>query len=224
VGTKLVALSACDTRVGEVKNGDGVHGLRRALVLAGAETQVMSLWAVSDRATRELMVSYYRKLLEGEGCGEALRQVQLEMRKRRHWRHPFYWASFIRSGEWANLDGQRWSLKFIQYAHGNFSIGAHLLRIIIIAQAPISALIHWPGGAPKPLNFYDFCIICLAELSAGIIICDIPRLGRMPWDLLKSPSFITIIFNWSKQFPSSLAFSPGDCELWHIVFNTHDSN
>jgi CHAT domain-containing protein len=106
-GTKLVVLSACDTGVGEVKNGDGVHGLRRALVLAGAETQVMSLWAVSDRATRELMVSYYRKLLEGEGRGEALRQVQLEMRKHVSWRHPFYWASFIQSGEWANLDGQR---------------------------------------------------------------------------------------------------------------------
>jgi CHAT domain-containing protein/tetratricopeptide (TPR) repeat protein len=106
-GTRLVVLSACDTGVGEVKNGDGVYGLRRALALAGAETQVMSLWPVADRATRELMVSYYRKLLEGEGRGEALRQVQLEMRKRVHWRHPFYWASFIQSGEWANLDGKR---------------------------------------------------------------------------------------------------------------------
>src|SRR5262249_12139573 len=52
-GTKLVVLSACDTGVGEVKSGDGVHGLRRALVLAGSETQVMSLWPVSDRVTRE---------------------------------------------------------------------------------------------------------------------------------------------------------------------------
>jgi CHAT domain-containing protein/Flp pilus assembly protein TadD len=106
-GTKLVVLSACDTGVGEVKNGDGVYGLRRALVLAGAETQVMSLWAVSDRATRGLMVSYYRKLQEGEGRGEALRRVQLEMLKRAGWRHPFYWASFIQSGEWASLDGRR---------------------------------------------------------------------------------------------------------------------
>jgi CHAT domain-containing protein/Tfp pilus assembly protein PilF len=106
-GTKLVALSACDTGVGEVKNGDGVHGLRRALVLAGAETQVMSLWAVSDKATRELMVAYYGRFKQGQGRGEALRQVQLEMLKNVNRRHPYYWASFIQSGEWANLEGKR---------------------------------------------------------------------------------------------------------------------
>jgi CHAT domain-containing protein len=105
-GTKLVVLSACDTGVGEVKNGDGVHGLRRTLVLAGAETQVMSLWPVADRATRELMVSYYRKLQEGQERGEALRKVQLEMLKRVNRRHPYYWASFIQSGEWADLEGE----------------------------------------------------------------------------------------------------------------------
>jgi CHAT domain-containing protein len=98
-GTKLVVLSACDTGVGEVKKGDGVHGLRRALVLAGSETQVISLWAVSDRATRELMVSYYRLLKQGIGRGEALRQVQLKMLKKVNRRHPYYWASFIQSGE-----------------------------------------------------------------------------------------------------------------------------
>jgi CHAT domain-containing protein/lipopolysaccharide biosynthesis regulator YciM len=105
-GTKLVTLSACDTGVGEVKNGDGVYGLRRALVLAGAEAQVMSLWAVSDKATRELMVSYYRRLQEGQGRGEALRQSQLEMLKNVNRRHPYYWASFIQSGEWKNLKGK----------------------------------------------------------------------------------------------------------------------
>jgi len=106
-GTKLVALSACGTGLGEVKNGDGVHGLRRALVLAGAETQVMSLWAVSDKATRELMVAYYDRLKQGQGRGEALRRVQLEMLKNVNRRHPYYWASFIQSGEWANLEGER---------------------------------------------------------------------------------------------------------------------
>jgi CHAT domain-containing protein/Tfp pilus assembly protein PilF len=106
-GTKLVTLSACDTGVGEVRSGDGVHGLRRALALAGAETQVMSLWAVSDRWTRELMVAYYRRLRQGQGRGDALRQAQLEMLKDVKRRHPYYWASFIQSGEWANLKGAR---------------------------------------------------------------------------------------------------------------------
>jgi CHAT domain-containing protein/Tfp pilus assembly protein PilF len=106
-GTKLVTLSACDTGLGEVKNGEGVYGLRRAIVLAGAETLVMSLWPVSDYVTREMMTAYYTGLRQGQGRGEALRQVQLGMLKRKGREHPFYWASFIQSGEWANLDGKR---------------------------------------------------------------------------------------------------------------------
>jgi CHAT domain-containing protein/tetratricopeptide (TPR) repeat protein len=106
-GTKLVVLSACDTGVGEVKNGDGVYGLRRALVLAGSESQVMTLWPVSDKAARELMVAYYNGLQQGRGRGEGLRQVQLEMLKQVKRQHPFYWAAFIQSGEWANLEGRR---------------------------------------------------------------------------------------------------------------------
>lgn len=106
-GTRLVVLSACDTGLGEVRNGEGVYGLRRAFVLAGAETLVMSLWPASDYSTRTLMTSYYRNLKQGLGRGAALRQVQLEMLKRSPQLHPFYWASFIQSGEWANLDGRR---------------------------------------------------------------------------------------------------------------------
>lgn len=106
-GTRLVVLSACDTGLGEVRSGDGVYGLRRALVLAGSETQVMSLWPVSDYATRELMKSYYDGLKRGLGCGIALRQMQLKMLQTPGRQHPFYWASFIQSGEWANLDGKR---------------------------------------------------------------------------------------------------------------------
>jgi CHAT domain-containing protein/Tfp pilus assembly protein PilF len=107
-GTKLVVLSACDTGVGEVKNGEGVQGLRRALVLAGSESQVISLWPVSDESTKDLMISYYKALRQGAGRSEGLRQVQLQMlRGRRDLRHPFYWAAFIQSGEWANLNGQR---------------------------------------------------------------------------------------------------------------------
>jgi CHAT domain-containing protein/Flp pilus assembly protein TadD len=106
-GTKLVVLSACDTGLGEVKNGEGVYGLRRSLVLAGSESQVISLWKVDDKATRELMVGYYTGLKQGEGRSEALRNVQLKMLRSRDRRHPFYWAGFIQSGEWANLEGKR---------------------------------------------------------------------------------------------------------------------
>jgi CHAT domain-containing protein len=106
-GTKLVVLSACDTGLGEVKNGQGVYGLRRALVLAGAQSHVMSLWEVADRPTRELMVDYYKGLQQNQGRSEALRNVQLQMLRRRDRQHPYYWAAFIESGEWANLEGKR---------------------------------------------------------------------------------------------------------------------
>ena len=106
-GTKLVTLSACETGVGEVKDGEGVYGLRRSFFEAGTESLVMSLWSISDRSTREMMTAYYAGLKQGLGRGEALRQVQLAMLKRKDRQHPFYWASFIQSGEWANLDGKR---------------------------------------------------------------------------------------------------------------------
>jgi CHAT domain-containing protein len=105
-GTKLVVLSACDTGVGEVKNGEGVQGLRRALVLAGSESQVMSLWPVLDNTAKDLMISYYEALRQGKGRSDGLRQAQLQMLRSKDQRHPFYWAAFIQSGEWANLDSQ----------------------------------------------------------------------------------------------------------------------
>jgi CHAT domain-containing protein len=81
VGTKLVVLSACNTGVGDISAGEGIYGLRRALVLAGSQSQVISLWKVDDTATKGLMVAYYNRVLVGEGRGEALRQEQLAMLK-----------------------------------------------------------------------------------------------------------------------------------------------
>lgn len=106
-GTKLVVLSACDTGVGEVRTGEGVYGLRRAFTLAGAESLVMSLWPISDFTTRTLMTRYYQNLKAGMGRGDALRQVQLDMLKKDPKLHPFYWANFIQSGDWGNLEGRR---------------------------------------------------------------------------------------------------------------------
>jgi CHAT domain-containing protein/Tfp pilus assembly protein PilF len=106
-GTKLVTLSACDTGLGEVKNGEGVYGLRRAFFLAGAESMVMSLWPVSDYTTRNMMTAYYRGLRGGAGRAGGLRAVQLATMHSKGREHPYYWAGFIIAGEWANLDGSR---------------------------------------------------------------------------------------------------------------------
>jgi CHAT domain-containing protein/tetratricopeptide (TPR) repeat protein len=106
-GTELVVLSACDSGIGQVQNGEGVYGLRRALALAGAQTQVTSLWKVSDAATRSLMVDYYRRLLQGEGRAAALRSAQRAMLASDSFSHPYYWASFIPIGNWNSLAALR---------------------------------------------------------------------------------------------------------------------
>jgi CHAT domain-containing protein/Tfp pilus assembly protein PilF len=125
-GTKLVVFSACETGLGEVKNSAGVYGLRRALVLAGSETQVISLWKVSDVGTKDLMKAYYTELQRGHGRMAALRKVQLTMLRgqlkptesrgkrgtinpgekvaTKDYRHPYYWAAFIQSGDWRSMD------------------------------------------------------------------------------------------------------------------------
>jgi CHAT domain-containing protein len=102
-GTKLVVLSACETGLGDVANGEGVYGLRRALSIAGAESQVISLWKVSDEGTKDLMVSYYQRLLNNVGRSEAVRQTQLEMLQNPTYQHPYYWAAFIPSGDWTPM-------------------------------------------------------------------------------------------------------------------------
>ena len=103
-GTKLVVLSACETGMGYIQNGEGVYGLRRAIGMAGAESQVMSLWKVRDKATRDLMVAYYARLILGDGRAEGLQRVQLEMLHSTQRSHPYYWASFIQSGDWTPIE------------------------------------------------------------------------------------------------------------------------
>jgi len=102
-GTQLVVLSACETGVGKVQTGEGVYGLRRALVLAGAQTQLASLWKVDDAATKDLMVDYYQRLLDGEGRSGALRAAQKAMLANPERQHPYYWAAFVPIGNWAAL-------------------------------------------------------------------------------------------------------------------------
>lgn len=96
-GTELVVLSACETGLGQVNVGEGVFGLRRAFVVAGARTLVMSLWKVPDAQTQELMVDFYKRVLAGEPRAEALRMAQLALKAR--WPDPTDWAAFICQGD-----------------------------------------------------------------------------------------------------------------------------
>jgi CHAT domain-containing protein/Tfp pilus assembly protein PilF len=100
-GTQLVVLSACDTGRGEVQLGQGISGLRRALMVAGAETVVSSLWSVNDDSTRQLMDAYYRNLLAGQGRASALREAMRTLRETHP--HPYDWAPFIALGRDAPL-------------------------------------------------------------------------------------------------------------------------
>jgi CHAT domain-containing protein len=103
-GTQLVVLSACETGVGAVPSSDGVYGLRRALALAGAESQVVSLWNVSDSSARALMRAFYGELARGTGRAEALRRAKLHMLRQPKFAHPYYWAAFIPAGKWTPLE------------------------------------------------------------------------------------------------------------------------
>jgi len=95
--TELVVLSACETGLGEVRTGEGVFGLRRSFVLAGADTLVMSLWKVADQQTRELMEEFYSRILAGEPRAQALKNAQMSIRSKHP--HPFFWGAFICQGD-----------------------------------------------------------------------------------------------------------------------------
>ncbi|WP_424095314.1 tetratricopeptide repeat protein [Moorena producens] len=104
MGTELVVLSACETGLGDITIGEGIYGLRRAFVIAGTESQLVSLCQVDDIATKNLMIEYYQRLKANQGRSEALRQTQLEMLKSKEYQHPFYWASFILFGDWTPIE------------------------------------------------------------------------------------------------------------------------
>jgi CHAT domain-containing protein len=98
---ELVVLSACQTALGKDIRGEGLVGLTRGFMYAGAARVVASLWQVDDAATAELMKHFYRwMLLEGLRPAAALQRAQIEMWKQKQWKSPYYWAAFVLQGEW----------------------------------------------------------------------------------------------------------------------------
>ncbi len=98
---ELVVLSACETGLGENIRGEGLVGLTRGFMYAGARRVVVSLWSVNDAATSELMANFYQKILQGgQNPIQALREAQLEMWNSPDRRSPYYWAAFTIQGDW----------------------------------------------------------------------------------------------------------------------------
>jgi CHAT domain-containing protein len=102
LGSPLVVLSACETGLGKEKRGEGVMGLTRAFMYAGAPTVGVSLWSVADKSTADLMTDFYRRLLASGDVSSsaALREAQLSLISGKKYSAPFYWAPFVLVGDW----------------------------------------------------------------------------------------------------------------------------
>jgi CHAT domain-containing protein len=98
---ELVVLSGCETGLGEEIRGEGLIGLTRGFMYAGASRVVASLWSVSDIATAHLMADFYKAMERDRMTpAAALRAAQIRMWRQKQWSSPYYWAAFQIQGEW----------------------------------------------------------------------------------------------------------------------------
>lgn len=131
---ELVVLSACNTGLGKDVKGEGLIGLTRGFIYAGAKGVMASLWKVDDHATAELMKQFYHGMLrEGLSPAAALREAQIAMWKRKRWHSPYFWAAFVLQGEYKDS---------VNDGTGN-QVSAGMIRIV---EAGVIVLILFISG------------------------------------------------------------------------------
>lgn len=130
----LVVLSACQTGLGKDVKGEGLIGLTRGFMYAGASGVVASLWKVDDEATAELMKYFYEGLFEkGLSPSAALREAQLTMRQQKRWQEPYYWAGFVIQGQYANRGRSSYQLTpAVKLAVSGGALGLSFAVILVL--------------------------------------------------------------------------------------------
>jgi CHAT domain-containing protein/tetratricopeptide (TPR) repeat protein len=149
---ELVVLSACNTGLGKAVNGEGLVGLTRGFMYAGASRVMASMWKVDDEATAALMKTFYDKML-GEKLtpAAALRAAQLELWRRKRWQSPYFWAAFTLQGDYRNLPpvsaAPRREMSGLLAASGAFLCALSLISLCVVKLARRSRIVR---GAPQP--------------------------------------------------------------------------
>jgi CHAT domain-containing protein len=132
MNAKMAVLSACQTGLGHIHNGEGVISLARAFAYAGCSSITMSLWPVADEATAKLMILYYKNLNEGLTKSQALRHAKLEYieTQPKAKQHPYYWAAFVQVGDFSPIkDSKSKGMLFWMLCFGGLIVVASFVNL-----------------------------------------------------------------------------------------------